>query len=86
MKTTADLTDLLTAADYQWSLSRWGVPTITTPDEQFTLRVTEDDGTFYLVVLSGGKAELIHTEARFSGIAAQVALLATIDSMLAELS
>lgn len=85
--TSADLTDLLNLTDYPWSLSRWGIPTITTPDEEHSIRVTEEeDGTFYMTVLSGGRAELIHTEARFSGVAAQAALLATIDAVIAELA
>ena len=84
--TSADLTDLLNLTDYQWSLSRWGIPTITTPDEDHSIRIAEEDGTFHMTVLSGGRAELIHTEARFSGIAAQAALLATIDAVIAELA
>ncbi len=84
--TSADLTDLLNLTDYPWSLSRWGIPTITTPDEDHSIRITEEDGTFRMTVLSGGRAELIHTEARFSGIAAQAALLATIDAVIAELA
>lgn len=83
---TADLADLLDRSDYPWSPNRWGVATITLPDEYYQVRVTEDDGTFYLTVLSGGRAELIHTEARFSGIAAQAALLATLDAIVAELT
>ena len=83
---TADLRDLLDAIDYPWHLSRWGAPQITLPDEGYTVRITEDDGTYYLTVLSGGPAELIHTEASFSGIAAQCALLATIDAVVAELA
>lgn len=83
---TADLTDLLTAADLPWHLSRWGVPSITFPDGEHTIRVTQDEGTFYLVVLSDGKAQLIHTEVRFSGVAAQAALLATIDALMVELA
>lgn len=83
--TTADLTDLLNLTDYPWGFSRDGVPTIDLPDEEHSIRVTEDDGTFYLVVLSGGRAQLIHTELRFSGIAAQAALLASIDAIVSEL-
>lgn len=82
---TADLTDLLNLTDYPWSLTRWGVPTIDLPDGEHSIRVQEDDGTFFLTVLSGGKAQLIHTEAKFSGVAAQAALLATIDAVVAEL-
>ena len=67
----AALRDLLDATDYPWHLSRWGAPQITLPDEGYAVRITEDDGTYYLTVLSGGPAELIHTEASFSGIAAQ---------------
>ena len=48
---TADLTDLMNLTDYPWALSRWGVPTITLPDEEHMISVTEDDGTFYLCVL-----------------------------------
>jgi len=83
---TADLTDLLNLTDYPWSLSRWGTPTITLPDEEHTIRVSEEDGTFYLYVLSGGRAQLLHTALRFSGIAAQAALLASLDAIVAELA
>ena len=83
---TPDLQDLLNTIEYPWHLSRWGVPTITTPDESYNIRIAEVDGTYYLTVLSGGRAELIHTEARFSGVAAQAALLATLDALIAELA
>ena len=83
---TADLTDLLNIAGFPWHLNRHGVPTITFPDGEHKIRVSEDDGTFYLFVLSNGDAELIHTEARFSGVAAQALVLATIDAIVSELA
>ena len=83
---TTDLTDLLSASGLPWHFNRWGVPTITFPDDQHKIRVSEDDGTFYLFVLSNGDAELIHTEARFSGVAAQALVLATIDALVSELA
>ena len=84
---TADLTDILAfSTDYPWAANRHGIPEIVLPDDQHTIRVWEDDNTYRLVVLSGGRAQLIHTEVSFSGVAAQAALLATIDAMVEELS
>lgn len=80
---TADLTDLLDRTDYPWHLSKWGHPTIDLPGEEYAIRVCEDDGTFYLYVLLNGA---LHTQAQFDGLAAQVALLATIDALVVELS
>lgn len=81
---SADLTDLLNLTDYPWSPTRWGGATITISDDH-AIRITEDDGTFFVMVLSGGRAELIHTHVQFSGIAAQAAVLATLDALVAEL-
>jgi hypothetical protein len=86
MTTTSAAAYLLDTADYPWDVSRWGFPTITLPDEKHSIRVSEDDGEFRVVLLSGGAAELIHTEMTFRGIAAQVAALATIDALIAELA
>lgn len=83
---TADLAELLAFTDLPWYLNRWGFPEVTFPDEEYTIRVSEDDGTFRMTVLSGGRAELIHTEMQFSGVAAQAVLLASIDAVVAELA
>lgn len=82
----ADLSDLMELSGLPWYPTRWGKAQIDLPDDDNTIRVSEDDGTFYVVALSGGSAELIHTEARFSGIAAQALVLATLDALMLELS
>ena len=78
--------ELLTAAGLDWTPSRWGVPTVTVPGGEYLIRITEDDGTYSLTVLSGGRAELIHTEAAFSGVAAPALLIATVSTLLATLA
>ena len=78
--------ELLTAAGLDWTPSRWGVPTVTVPGGEYLIRITEDDGTYSLAVLSGGRAELIHTEATFTGRFAEVLLLAAITTLLATLA
>lgn len=79
-----DLADMLDHADLPWTTTRWGAAEITTPDDEYTIRVAEEDGTYYVTVLSGGRAMLTHTEARISGVAAQAVLLATLDALIAE--
>ncbi len=81
---SADLTDLLDKADLPWTLSRWGFPTITYPGGECAVRISEDDSTFYLTVLSGGKAELIHSQMQFSGLFAQAAMLSALDAVTTE--
>ena len=46
---SSSLTDLMNLTDYPWHLTKWGVPEITLPDEQYSICVSEDDGTYYLV-------------------------------------
>lgn len=69
-----------------WRLNRRGAAArIDFPDDEHIVRVwEEDDGTFYVTAFSGGRAEIIHTEAKFSGIAAQALALATIDALVGE--
>ena len=84
---TVNSPDLLELLDvYPWYPNRDGIMQLTLPSEGFDFRVTEDDGTYKLTVLSGGRAELIHTEASFSGGAAGIALRAAIDSLVGELA
>lgn len=81
---TADLMETLSLTDYPWHLSRRGVPSLTLADEETTIRVSEDDGTFVVATLTGGKAELIADEVTICGTHAVAILLATIDAIVAD--
>ena len=78
-----DLAELLTIAGIDWNPNRWGDAAIINLTQDHKATIVEDDGTYFLTV---NARDGICTEARFSGIAAQVALLATIDALRAELA
>ena len=80
---TKDLTELLTIAGIDWNPNRWNDAAIITLTTDHKATIVENDGTYFLTV---NAPDGIHTEAQFAGIAAQVAMLATIDALRAELA
>jgi hypothetical protein len=82
--TTTDLLDTLTLTEYPWYADRRGRPTLDLPDEETTVHVVEEDGTFYVTTLTGGRARLIADEVRISGVHAVAILLSVVDAIVAD--
>ena len=72
----AEIAEAFAFAGLTPETSRWGHLQVRDGDN--IVRVTEDDGTYYVTVLSNDRAELERSELRVSGAAANPATLAAL--------
>ncbi len=75
-KVTPEIVEAFAFAGRPTEISRWGF--MQTRDGARLVRVTEDDGTYRVIVMSSDRAELIHSELEVSGAMANPATLAAL--------